>query len=379
MAEPSMPALASLFSDGCARVPERWNLNGPGQTGLWWRSSRSEVVATPALLRLATWLPKDGERMGLLLATEPRYRDCWLDIEAARLMDLGERGDEVSLCREIDVLGAAAKALVGRVRNVSRPKSGETATELALFGAPADQPAAAPGLLRVLGLSASLVEGGQGVPVPALSPVDERDPEINWVAGRLLQAPSPDARGSSGVLSGALQPCGDDRMQWVLETPWMTFLAVLAFTVEAWAAERQGGMQLELAPQHVQRFARPPESQVVVTLIDGREILCGTLGELCLRTLDALGMALVPVVDIAGLNQRLGAVIAELLRAAVWAWKPEARTRYVIGESFSFDCYRGVGHRYICLGSERLSQALRSVAVTWARTRADGSPAEAAA
>jgi hypothetical protein len=331
-------------------------------------------VATPALLAAAAPLTNDGERIGLILATESRFRDQWLDLQAARLGDLGRRNEIGELCRQIDGLGAASKALRPRIGQTRLAPTPYTMTELALFGAPADGAAAAPGLLRVLGASAPLVEGEKGASTTTLEQVDRQDPAVNWIPGRLIQAPGVEDDGAGAVLSGIVgsKPTeSSGRMSWVLETPWATLLAVLVFTQEAWAAERRGGLQLELAAQHLQGFARPAAVQVVVTLVDGREILCGTLGELCLRAIDAMSMAIVPILGVGELDQRLGPVVAELLRAGVWAWKPEV-ARYVIGEELSFDCYRGQGHRFIYLGSEKLSQVLRSVAVSWARERADG-------
>ena len=373
---PSFPALAELFHHGHTRVPDAWRITGPAMAGLWWCATDQEVVGTPLLLRRADEVESDGERVGLLLATEPRFRDRWLTVMALRLAEIGRRNDVADLCRQIDALGAAAAAVHDRVACDRIAPTPDAALELSLFGTPADQPAAAPCLLRVLGTTAALMEGGQGQETEALSPVDSSDPGVNWVAGRLLQMPGNQASGGSAVLPGAVRQCPDPadsaaRMTWVLETPWVTLLAVLAFTVEAWAAERQGGLQLELPARLVQHFARPPEVDVVVTLADGQEILCGTLGELCLRALDALGMAVVPVIDTLALDRVLGTVVAELLRAGIWRFKPEGRTRYVIADGFGFDCYRGEGHRHIFLGAETLSQALRSVAVTWAKARAE--------
>lgn len=393
MAEVTVARLLPLISRGFAQVPEDWNLTGPAAYGLWWSTAGQEVVATPLLLRLAAGLPSAGERAGLLLATEERFREPWLDVCAARLAQLGQRERLADLCRQISELGAAARALKTRVLQAasapaSTPASGRApapshaAIELALFKAPADQSAAAPGLVRVLGTTAALIEGGQGRPAAPLEPVDRRDPTVNWIAGRLVQSPvtgSADEDVSEAVLLGAVSACpaGDanTRMAWVLETPWATLLAVLVFTMEAWAAERQGGLALELPGRLVEHFARPPRVDVVVTLADGQEVLCGSLGELCLRVLDALGMGMVPMRAVDGdpteLDQRLGPVIAELLRAGVWRFRAEEQTRYEVGEDFGYDCYRGGGHRHIFLGSESLSQTLRGVAVTWARTRVE--------
>ena len=159
-------------------------------------------------------------------------------------------------------------------------------------------------------------------------------------------------------------------MAWVLGSPWITFLAVLAFTAEAWSAERQGGVQIELPLAQVTHFAAPHRLDVVVTLVDGREVLCGSLGELCLRVLDALGMAMVPFQGADALDKALAGVIGELLRARVWIWQSVARPRYVISDDFSIDCYRGRGHRHIFRGADHLSQVMRSVCVSWAHARA---------
>lgn len=381
---PSISALAELFSRGHARVPESWELTGPTGVGFWWRARGQEVVGTPLLLWYAQQVSTEGERVGLLLATEPRYREPWLEVTAVRLADLGRRGELAELCRQIEVLGAAASTLKNRIGGARLTASPYATLELALFGAPADQSAAIPGLLRVLGQTAALVEGGQGIAPQPLWPVDSRDPSINWTRGRLIQGPGVDAPGGSAVLRGAVKPCGNPqdkatRMAWVLETPWVTLLAILAFTAEAWEAERQGGLQLELPARYVYDFVQPSQIEVVVTLADGQEVLCGTLGELCLRVLDALGMAVVPPTDVEELDRQLGYIVPELLRTGVWAFRPEARTRYFIGEAFSFDCYRGEGHRYIYLSAEDLSQTLRDVAVAWAKARVERASREVTA
>ncbi len=374
MAEPTQALLSPLFGQGHARLPGASKLMGPATAGLWWQTTEHEVVATPLLLRQAANLASDGERVGLLLATEPRFRDRWLAVMAHRLAELGRRDSIEDLCRQIGALGPAAGAVQDRLSRDRVGPTSDATLELSLFGAPADQPAAAPGLLRVLGATSALIEGGQGQAAQILPPVDPRDPSINWIAGRLLQTPNSEVSGGTAVLRGAVRRCPVDsteRMAWALETPWVTLLSVLGFTAEAWAAERQGGLQLELPAQFVQSFAHPTLIEVVVTLADGQEILCGSLGELCLRTLDALGMAIVPTIDAAALDQQLGGVVAELLKAGVWCFRPEGRTRYYIGTDFGYDCYRGAGHRHIFLGADELSHSLREVAVGWAKARSE--------
>lgn len=370
-AAPSLSALVGLLRDGHARVPASWELDGPVAAGLFWRAGEgAEVIATPALVRLAEALTTEGEALGALLATEPRYRDPWLRLEAARLRDLGQRGEFAALCDAIHAIGPAAGVLRERLSDARLAPTGQAALELALFGGSADQPMAALPLRRALAATAPFIEGGRGVPQSELPAMDLADLAVNWVTGRLLQAPIP-AAGAAGaaVLSGHVVPCESDRMTWVLATPWITLLAVLGFTAEAWAAERRGGVQLELPIAAVQSFGAPPRIDVVVTLPDGREVLCGSLGELCLRVLDAIGMAMVPPTRANALDLALAPVVAALLRAEVWIWQPDARPRYVISDGFSLDCYRGLGHRAICLAGEGLSQSLRSVCVAWARSR----------
>lgn len=371
-AEPSVPILLGLLRDGRARVPATWELDGPARAGLWWSvPGSSEVVATPALMRLVASLPAEREALGAVLATEPRYRESWLTLEAARLRDLGQRGALAALCEAIGLAGAAAGVLRDRLAAARLAPTGQGALELATFGGAADQPMAALPLRRALAATAPRVEGDLGVPQAPLPPTDPEDPAVSWRPARLLQAPGADAdTAGETVLSGHVAPCEGDPLRWVLETPWATLLAVLGFTAEAWAAERRGGLQLELPLAAVQSFGAPPRIDVVVTLPDGREVLCGSLGELCLRAVDALGMALVPPRAPGDVDAALAPVVAQLLRAGVWVWQPDARPRYVISDAFSRACYGGLGHRAVYLNGERLSEVLRAVCVSWARARA---------
>ena len=140
---PSFPALAELFHHGHTRVPDAWRITGPAMAGLWWCATDQEVVGTPLLLRRADEVESDGERVGLLLATEPRFRDRWLTVMALRLAEIGRRNDVADLCRQIDALGAAAAAVHDRVACDRIAPTPDAALELSLFGTPADQPAAA--------------------------------------------------------------------------------------------------------------------------------------------------------------------------------------------------------------------------------------------
>jgi hypothetical protein len=370
--EPSIPALLGLLTDGRTRVPATWELDGPAKAGLWWRVPGSaEVIATPTLIRLAATLPTPGEAVGAVLATEPRFRSPWLSLEAARLRALGRQGAVAALCEAITVDGAAAATLRESVESARLAPTGFGGLELAVFGGAADQPMASLPVRRAIATTAPLIEGGHGIEHSVLSEVVAGELHESWRAGRLLQAPgAPLGTAGNYVLSGHVAEREGATLSWVLDSPWCTLLAVLGFTAEAWAAERRGGVQLELPLSAVQTFGAPPRIDVVVTLPDGREVLCGSLGELCLRSLDALGMALVPNRDAATLDAALAPVVATLLRAGVWVWQPLARPRYVLSDGFSRACYSGLGHKAIYLGGERLSETLRAVCTGWARARA---------
>src|SRR5262249_23614643 len=137
------------------------------------------------------------------------------------------------------------------------PQAGLKPTGLAeletlLLGAPVDQAVTTPRLLRALGATAELVEGGRGSPAAAVADIDPLDPRNNWVRGRLLPEPSADELprpGATAVLPGGWQPLtsaevptGDPprnaAIRWVLNRPWALLLAQVVFTQDAWAAEK---------------------------------------------------------------------------------------------------------------------------------------------
>ena len=274
--------------------------------------------------------------------------------------------------RDFAAMANLPKALRERLARVRLAPTGQGDVELAAFGASADQPMAALPLRRALASTAPLVEGGLAIPQGPLAALNDEDPAVSWCPGRLLQAPGA-APGTAGafVLSGHLPECHGEAMPWVLGTPWVTLLAMLVFTAEAWAAERRGGVQIELPLAAVQTFGAPPRVDVVVTLPDGREVLCGSLGELCLRTVDALGMAVVPPPNVSQLDAALAPVVTALLRVGVWIWQPDARPRYAISDAFSRACYGQAGTPLRVHG-DHLFEALRSTAMAWARSRSDG-------
>ncbi|MCH8045781.1 MAG: hypothetical protein IID44_18880 [Planctomycetes bacterium] len=379
--QPSVSRLGDLFQQGTARIPESWNLSGPEQCGLWWRVD-GVVVATPLLIRLTKQLRMPEEYSALALATESRFRESWLNLQAARVAKLGLRECVAELCQQIDFVDAAAGVVRERLPSARLEPTGWSSLELELFDAPADQAAAAPALLRVLGLTAALVEGKQGKPFEPLPKVDSQDPRVNWIAGRLLLTPGIEPSvGHQWVLCGGYDREENiARMAWVLSSPWVMLLGLFSFMAEAWAAERRGRVTLELPTSRIGDFATPSQIDVVVTLPeDDVEVLCGSLGEFCLRVLDALDMALVPNLEVRELDSQLGQVVGRLLAEKVWTYQPQERPCYVIGEDFSNDCYRGHGHKYIYRAADGLADTLREVCTSWARTRMERKEVEASA
>lgn len=362
-------SLWPLFHSGWVRLPKNFSPAAAIQQGLCWQADDT-LIATPTLLNLAKSMATPGEAVALLLACDTAYRLPWLTLTAARLRDLGDRHQFDSLCQTIDTLGEASLALDPLIDNAHLKPTGYTDLELDLFGVPADQPAAAPGIYRVLGATASLVEGGKGQPAQILAPIDPENPKSNWCAGRLLQTPA-QTEPSDWVLSGQLSPLNDlEKMNRVQANPWALLLAQLVFLVEYWASEGVGGLQLELSKENFSQYRKPLQVQVTVTLKSGREVECGSLGELCRRCVDALDMALVPHISTADLDQQLAVVIGQLLKYNIWQYVQKKRPCYQIGQEFSWLAYRRQGFTFKNQASF-LAETLRRVAITWAQSLVD--------
>ena len=369
------------------------------QLGLWTVSSdEKRCVASAALLDILSALPDRQEAAGAVFACEPDLRAAWLRIVAARLKELGAQRDVVGLCQAIDQLGDTSSAVLSVLPQSSLAPTGFAELELGLFGVPAEQAVVTPKLLRAIGATAALVEGGKAIQAAPLPNVDLLNPESNWVRGRLLRLPDldeSDVDSMIAILSGSFQPLHTDEeskasseaeatMRWVLARPWPLLLAQVVFTQEAWAAERiSGGLALEIEESHINRFQRPPQVLVVVTLANGYEVICGSLGELLLRVLSSLGVSV-----FAGrltpeqVDDRLAPVVQELLARKVWRFlysSGHKRPRYQIHETFSDSCYRALGSKYFYRLGTRVTGAIRSGCERWAEeqlARARVKPAE---
>jgi hypothetical protein len=388
----SVAAVQALLRDGETASGPLNTLSAGVRLGLWFcTADRLRCVASAALARLAARLPNRDEATAAVFACEERHRDAWWPLVAARILDAGRRRDLAELCAAIDLVGPASAALRKHLLKAALKPTGLAELETLLFGAPADQAVTAPRLLRALGATAELVEGGRGSPAGAVADIDPLDPRKNWVRGRLLREPSADELprpGASAVLPGGWQPLtpvevpADDpprnaAIRWVLNRPWALLLSQLVFTQEAWAAERlEGGLALELDDAHLGHFHEPGVVHVVVTTSAGDEVLCGSLGGLLLRVLDYLGVTLLaPTARPEFLDDRLGTLVHALLERKVWRYDARGasgrRPGYLIHEEFSDACYgRFGGNHFYRLGSP-LTSAIRATCEAWALERLD--------
>ena len=344
--------------------------------GLW--SEHGEVaVARPAVVTLIDRLPKPGEALPAVLSLVPEVRDAWVRVVRARFAEMGERGDVAALTDAITHAGALASELVGvQAPSLAATPFGEL--ERAVLTTPAHEAPAFPVLLRVLAATAALTSDPTPVTLPtALPEVAYDDPQATWRPGRLLRLPaSAETAMTTVVLSGALEGRSNDAdaMRWALHHPWAFLLAQLTFTKESWEAERvSGGIAFELEPAHASLFQSPPRVEVVVSLPSGEEIRCGSLGELCQRTLAQLGVTVLGHrVTATTLDDKLALVIEAVLRHDVWRFEHGSGARrpgYTIHPLFSDACYRALGSRaFYRLGSP-VTAAIRRAAEGWARER----------
>lgn len=337
-----------------------------------WSECGDLAIASAAIVALIDRLPNPAEALPAVISLMPDAREAWVRVVRARIAEMGERGDVAALTEAITSAGALAAEIV----TVTSPSLSATAfgdLERAVLPAPAHEAPAFPVLLRALAATAALPR----VDTAMLPEIVFDDPSTAWRAGRLLRLPVvSETASTTSVLSGALdgRSSDGDSMRWTLHHPWGFLLAQLAFTKEAWEAERvSGGITFELEAAHVALFQSPPRVEVVVTLPSGEEVRCGSLGELTQRTLAQLGVVVLGHrVTVSTLDDKLALVIEALQRRDVWRFEHGAGARrpaYSIHPSFSDACYRALGSRaFYRLGSS-VTAAIRRAAESWAKER----------
>ena len=389
-AQAAIATVQQLVTTGEAAADAIEVLAESARLGLWHKNQpANRAVTATALVNLAAMLPNVAETVAAVFACEPALRSAWLRIVAARLREAGKRRDAAELCSAIDQLGAASRRVCQLLPDASLQPTGHQDLEIALFGAPAEQAVVWPKLLRMIGATANLVEGGQGRTAPAIPAVEPLDPKQSWCAGRIMRLPvlnGSDSADVTFVLAGRYAPLSQAEhmadeslsqavMPWVLYRPWVMLLAQVAFTQEAWEAEQiSGRLALELAEDQLGNPYEPSRVDVVVTTADGDEILCGTLGELLRRVLARLDVTLLARPEEAQrLDERLAPVIHLLLEQKVWRFEAHGagsrRPGYVIDDDFSTNCYRAFGSKYFYRGGSLLTSAIRLTCEQWAKEK----------
>lgn len=332
-------------------------------------------VASRRVLAERQMLGSDNELVMALLALEPGLRLGWLRVAAARCREAAKMADETPLMDMVSQLGAAAAWVDAELPNASMAPTETAAVERELLGVSAEQAAAIPVLMRVLGSSCRL-HAVQGADLPRLDEVDRTgvQSQQNWLPGRLLALPGASAA-AQFVLQGAGEALSDATpLVWTLANPWAFLLAAVAYAQDAWAAENRGGLLIEL-PAGQDAFA-PAEIAVLVQSSDGAEVPCGTLGGLVLRSLAHLGVHCFPAEPTAAaLDARLTPLVGLLLQRQVWRFVEAAsgsRGQYHIHPAFADETYKIAGSKVfnrtgrhvwqsVRIQSERAAEEFRSV------------------
>ncbi len=319
-------------------------------------------VASRRVLAERQMLGSDNELVMALLALEPGLRMGWLRIAAARCREAAQLTDEAPLMDMVSQLGAAAAWVDAELPNASLAPTETAAVERELLGVSAEQAAAIPLLMRVLGSSRRL-QAAQGAELPRLDEVDQTGAQAqqNWLPGRLLALP-----GTGGTAQFVLQGAGEvlsdaSPLAWTLANPWAFLLAAVAYAQDAWAAENRGGLLLEL-PAGQDAFA-PAEIAVLVQSSDGAEVPCGTLGGLVLRSLAQLGVHCFPAEPTAAvLDARLTPLVGLLLQRQVWRFVEAAsgsRGQYRIHPAFADETYKIAGSKVFNRTGRHVWQSVR--------------------
>ncbi len=336
------------------------------------------AAVTPNLVRLLRLLGEKEAEAGVF-ALLPQVQSSWMRIVCARIKEIGIQRDLQALFSAIDQLGATSDAAVQAWEDRSLVPTPHAALEREFLGAPAHEAVSAPKLLRALSAAGAVLADSTPKELSTLPNVHEQDPAANWVKGRVLLPPGVEPVDNvSAVLSGALTPIEEKKsgmiMPWVLARPWIFLMGQLVFMQEAWQAERiSGGLALELDREQLATFHQPARVNVVVTMPDGAEVQCGTLGELVARSLDDLGIALLSAdVSSEAMDAMIAPVIHTLLTHHIWVFesgRTGSEPGYRIHPTFSDLCYRALGSRFFYRQGAQVTMSLRRTCEAWAKER----------
>lgn len=351
-------------------------------------------VLSRRLLRVRENLTNDDEAVAAILATDALLAEGWARILAARCREAGQltQPDEPvseSLVQMVGRLGRAAGVVEAAMTSASLEPTAHQTLERALIGAGAEQAGSVPALVRVMAGAAELGNLRQN-PSLGLASLDVSGEQVddNWCRERLLALPGEDPVDARWILHGRRpdSPSGLDSgtvpvsvlEDWVLPNPWPLLLALIGYVQDSWSAEGIGGLLLEVSSG--QNPQQPAEVEVLVSLDDGVEVLCGTLGGLVLGVLARLDMGLFPRTPTESeLNLALAPLVGELLRRRVWAYQEglsRDQGQYRLATGFSDACYRIAGARSLGRNAHRLRRAVREQAVQWWQDRRVAAPTE---
>jgi hypothetical protein len=324
------------------------------------------------------WLGEKEAEAGVF-ALYPEVQASWLGIVCARLEEIGIQRDLQALFDAIDQLGASAEAAVQTWEKRGLDPTPLAALEREILGSPAHEAVSAPKLLRAVSAAGAVLADSTAKQRISLLDVHEQDPGGNWVKGRVLLPPGTEpVDGVSMVLSGSLAPMKNEDsgapMPWALARPWIFLMGQLVFMQEAWQAERiSGWLALELDREQLATFHQPAQVRVVITMPDGAEVQCGTLGELITRALDDLGIAILTAdASKEALDAMVSPVIHVLLKNEIWTFESGRTGRepgYLIHPMFSDLCYRALGSRFFYRKGAHVTMSLRRTCEEWAKER----------
>lgn len=383
-------AVEQLLKDGEVPQTALTELKAGHEIGLWsYSKDNKRAVATSSLIKLQSALPNEQETIAAIFSCEPECRQAWLRVVAARLKEIGHRRDAVNLCSAIETISVASQAVLNVLSQASLAHTEHGELEMALFGTTAEQATVTPKLFRIMGATGNLIEGNLGAIADSLEDIDPLDPSISWVRGRLLRLPNIEELApnkQTSVLSGSWASLArneqDEKdkesqatMRWVLARPWPFLLAQVAFTQEAWAAERaSSGVSLVIDENQLASAYQPTQIKIIVTKTTGEEVICGSLGELMLIVLRNLGIELLAnKITASLLDNLLAPTIRELLLRKVWRFVQGSSgisyPGYAIHETFSDSCYRALGSRSFYRLGNTVTKEIRVACERWADER----------
>lgn len=385
--------LERLLESGCAIIQEKsvrellTGLAYPCDDGKHW-------LASQRLLDGVNSLGSSSQLVAAVLACDSQFRQPWLNVIAARCQEAAELSDPLQLVERIHQLGVASEWVEASLAEASLSTTPYSAIERELLGTQADSISAVPVLIRVLTMAYQLsLWRGEALPVVAPTALQGQRPDLDWVRGRLLQAPKANVKYNSYLLASlseskaseanqldgfdqfafdslpldAVKARSDLALDWVLSSPWALLLAAITYEQDIWSSEGLGGLMLELPAG--QNGLKPSLVQVLVLNREGDEVLCGSLAQFVGRILAELSMALFPAaINDIELDQQLGEVIELLVKRQIWQHRDGISGEldyYQINPQFADACYRMKGQRAFALYGKNLREAIRIQALRW--------------